>query len=103
MAPSRRCRPSTSAGHADALQARRLAVRTSQAVGYGVGRRGPCLSNTPTSSKRATDPGRTQLRESCPLCGGSQSAPLLTHDGWDLVQCGGCGLAYLPRIAADEL
>lgn len=85
------------------FKARGLAVSASQALVYRHGRRGPCLSNTPTSSKRATNPGRTQSRERCPLCGGSQYAPLLSHDGWDLVQCSGCGLAYLPRIAADDL
>jgi 2-polyprenyl-3-methyl-5-hydroxy-6-metoxy-1,4-benzoquinol methylase len=40
----------------------------------------------------------------CPLCGGRDEKPLLSKDGFAVVRCGACGLAYVnPRLTPEAL
>ncbi len=61
------------------------------------------MSDPSPTSECAHEPGPSQWRKACPLCGVERYAPVLSHAGWDLVQCADCGLAYLPRIPAEDL
>jgi 2-polyprenyl-3-methyl-5-hydroxy-6-metoxy-1,4-benzoquinol methylase len=40
----------------------------------------------------------TTIARPCPLCGATGGRETLRHDRWRLIECGGCGLAYMPEI-----
>lgn len=55
----------------------------------------------PTNAPAATTVAGV-TRRSCPVCAADAATPLFAQDGWPLVACTTCGLAYMPRIPTDE-
>lgn len=41
-------------------------------------------------------------KRACPVCNDSRATPLFECDGWPLVACASCGLAYMPEVPTDE-
>lgn len=61
-------------------------------------------ADTAAQSQRdhaAAGAGRSETRH-CPVCDAADGSELLRHDRWRLVQCGGCGLPYMPEYPTDE-
>lgn len=56
---------------------------------------------TASSVAAPVAPAKRESR-ACPVCNRSDCSPLFECDGWPLVQCGGCGLAYMPEVPTDE-
>jgi 2-polyprenyl-3-methyl-5-hydroxy-6-metoxy-1,4-benzoquinol methylase len=57
-----------------------------------------------SSGAGITPAASARERVACPLCGGRDERPLVEKDGFAVVRCAGCGLAYVnPRLTPAAL
>lgn len=59
------------------------------------------LADAPPPDSAASTAERRLARD-CPLCGGREGPEVLRSGDWRLIECSGCGLAYMPEVPSDQ-